>query len=566
MGDRRAPLFRPTVEIVFYPEDEVFKALTKAMRQSARTYELFTLARLFLEKPERLVAVIRPRPDSRETLLHISVPDGLPFETEDEAISHVLERHLDTFFTTEAVEVDPPKGSFPCVMKCGYTGELLGPPNYHRYQIILQEHYAKKLSNRTSFEGFQRRLETLREPEAVQQWLDGMRQVTRYTLKGTGEGESKVFESLESAKFFLTTHGKSALVKTAPLVRLSGRLLEQLPAQTNIRRSVDALLEQQRRFPLDTANHLRGRLRKLAFSVYKRGAKGVSYVCAVRRKFRAPEQKFSSSLEAVIQFVERNPGVSAAVLPHEILGLDLEAVTAFQEETAKAAAARAQAPAKAAAKTAVPPEVTSPEGIEAPEVLETPEAIEAPEASVEAAADTVTEDSVTAPEATAPVAEAPAVEVEVEASTEAEVAPVEAAPEAPAEDAVVEPSGPRLTGEEKLLLAQLRRDLRWLVSEGYVVEFDDATLFAPPARSPAEAAREQAEEESSESDSAPAEAATAEKVENEPVAEAPSEPVAEAPSEPVAEQSAPAPEPTAEPEAEAVTEPEPTDEAKKSEA
>lgn len=466
---------------MFYPEDEVFKVLTKAMRQSARTYELFSLARLFLEKPERLIMVIRPRKDSGASFLHMSVPDGLPFEHEDEAVNHVLDRHLDTFFTTEAVEVEPPKGNFPCVMKCGMTGELLGPPNYHRYPIIIQEHYARKLANRTSFEGFQRRLETLRDPESVQQWLDGMKHVTRYTPKVSGGGEAKAFESLESAKFHLVTYSKAALVKTVPFVRMHGRDLEKLPSDNQVRRSIEALLDQQRRFPLDTANHLRGRLRKLQFAVYKRGSKGVSYVCAVRRRFRTPDQTFAPSIQRLIAFIEEHPGVSAGALPHDLLGLDPDAVIAHQEEAARAASPKEGHQPK--------PQPGAEE--ESPDAGQ-PVGAAGAEAAADAPAEAAAEPAETAGE---PIATETAAEGQEESAPGAveQIPATAAAPETAAETE----SQPQLSGEDRLRLAELRRDLRWLVSEGYVVELEDATLYAPPPRSPAEAAQESADEDGS---------------------------------------------------------------------
>jgi hypothetical protein len=59
-------------------------------------------------------------------MFHISVPDGIPFESDEAAVAHVLSKHLDKFFDTAEVDVDPPKGNFQVINKCGITGELLG--------------------------------------------------------------------------------------------------------------------------------------------------------------------------------------------------------------------------------------------------------------------------------------------------------------------------------------------------------------------------------------------------------------------------------------------------------
>src|SRR3954466_5352755 len=106
----------------------------------------------------------------------------MPFESDEAAVAHVLSNHLDKFFDRAEVEVEPPKGNFQVINKDSVTGELLGPPNYHRYNQIVQQHHATKLA-RMPFETFKSRIETIRDPEVVNQWLAKMKKTTRYTWK-----------------------------------------------------------------------------------------------------------------------------------------------------------------------------------------------------------------------------------------------------------------------------------------------------------------------------------------------------------------------------------------------
>src|SRR5208283_4460572 len=92
--------------------------------------------------------------------------------------------HLKMYFDVQEVEVESPKGSFQVVNRCGITGELLGPPNYHRYSQIVQQHYAAK-GLRMPFEAYRSRIETVREPELINQWLEKMKRITRYTWKAS---------------------------------------------------------------------------------------------------------------------------------------------------------------------------------------------------------------------------------------------------------------------------------------------------------------------------------------------------------------------------------------------
>ena len=393
----RGPYISPYFTVTFYPEDASFAALAKTIRHSCRTFELFDIAKTVIGKPERFVVVVaRKTPETDQTgapaaasaklaPLSLSVPDSLPFETDEAAIAHVLEKHLGLFFDVAEVEVDPPKGNFQVINKCGVTGELLGPPNYHRYNQILQQHHTSRIKG-LSFEAYRSRVESVRDPEAVTQWQEKMKKVTRYTWKlGTapaGEGETPapiLFDSFEDARLHLLSNAREKLVRPVDGARFHGVIIATLPPG-EIRHAIEGALERQRRFPLDTANALRGRLRRESFTIFKKGSKGISYVCAVKRKFRVPGQTFAESIGNLISFVETNPMVRAADLPTRLLGIHL------------------------------PP-----------------------------------------PPATPPV-----------------------------EGAAPEPV-PTLTVEEQAKLSRMQGDLRWLITEGYVTEFLDGRLFAPPA-------------------------------------------------------------------------------------
>ena len=545
----RAPYESPYYSVTFYPEDTSFNALVKTIRASCRTIELFEIARTVLGKPERFTVLLTPRDPSapprqgqppkaaprraaqtgespapgavapegtgaaapegsaapapaaeaapQETqpkaeaparpVFHISVPDGLPFESADAAIAHVVSHHLKLYFDTAEVEVDPPKGSFQVVNRCGVTGELLGPPNYHRYSQIVQQHYNEK-GLRMPFEAYRSRIETVREPELINQWLEKMKRVTRFTWKGpvqprraaapaapeaAAEAEAPrepeaeaaspdiaadapaappqepaptSFDSFDEARLHLITHARDRVVRTAAHARFHGREADALP-QGEIRRAIEGALERQRRFPLDTANALRGRLRREHFTIFKKGAKGISYVCAVKRKFRIPGQTFAESIGSLITYIETHPMVRAKELVKRYLGV--------QEPSADPAVKAAEdAAASAGLGTAAP--------------------------------------------------------------SQPESAPVLANV---------------LSVEQREKMARMQGDLLWLVREGYVTEFIDGSLYAPPAM--VEARKKEVESEEHDPENFP-----------EPVPESPAEPVSPSAEEALpAQEAAPALEP-----------------------
>jgi hypothetical protein len=362
----QGPYISPLFNVTFYPDDTGFSALAKAIRSSCRTYELFEIARVIIGKNDRFIAVIQHKPSenpaaSKPAPFAISVPDGLPFESEEAALNHVLEKHFAQFFESAEVEIDAPKGNFQVVNRCSVTGELLGPPNYHRYNQILQQHHAANI--KLPFEVYRNKIESVREPEVIAQWLEKMKKTIRYTWKmaasaaqvpvstdehAQGETEAAIepepvdatevqasvsFDSLEDARQYLLANVKDKLVRTVESLRFSGKNLDALPAG-EIRRTLEGALERQRRFPLDTANALRGRLRREGFTIFKKGSKGVSYVCAVKRKFRIPNQTFSNSIGALINFLEVNPMIKASELADKFLGYSAPAKVAASTDSA----------------------------------------------------------------------------------------------------------------------------------------------------------------------------------------------------------------------------------------
>lgn len=506
-GFERAPYESPYFTSTFYPEDTSFAALAKTIRSSCRTIELFEIARTVIGKMDRFVVVVQRKPNQqssqpsaeaaqasavpgvKQAPLYISVPDGLAFESEDAAISHVLQKHIGLFFDTAEVEIEPPKGNYQIINRCGVTGELLAPPNYHRYNQIVQQHYSSRI-HRMPFDLFRAKIESVRDPEVVKQWLEKMKKITRYTWKlgvsaapvapapasapaadaPAAEGAAAPapeapaavsFDSLEDARVHLLTNAREKVVRMAENARFHGRLIETMPVG-EIRRAIEGTLDRQRRFPLDTANALRGRLRREGFTIFKKGSKGISYVCAVKRKFRVPGQTFAESINALISFIEAHPMVKAGELPEKFLGIVLPK-SEDKKPTAEQVPVQPSVPAEAAAPAA---------------------------------------------EGAAP---APAAPAEVPASVE-------------------------LTVEQREKIARMQGDLLWLVREGYVTEFIDSRLFAPPPM--VEARKKEVESEDHDPENfpeAPAEAAPSQPTEQ-PAAPAenaaPAEPAPSVPEEP----------------------------------
>ncbi|CAI8262755.1 MAG: Uncharacterised protein [Opitutia bacterium UBA7350] len=412
-------VFEPTVKIDLYPQDEAFDALVKRLQSTARTYQLFEITKLLLEKYERFIVVVSPKnKGGTSKKLYYSVPGHLPFETEEAAVNYVLTNYIDLFFDTEIIEVEPPKGNFQMVNRCPITQELLGPPNYHRYSEFLNRHFTNRISG-MSMERYVEKIETIKEQEVIDAWVNSMKESVRYTVKEPTEGEPVVLETLEAARLFLMQNRKASVVGSGESVRFAGRDLKHLPVN-DIHRSVESFVEQQRFFPLETANNIRGRLRRHNFTIYKKGAKNASYVCAVKRKFRHIDTVFTESIQRLIDFIEQHSDVKASDLALSYLGIKMPEKQPNRLKLAEQDISNSQSDAEGLVEENLTVAKPSAEEIK-------------------------------------PVIEASS-QIDENANNSVE---------------------PTLTVEQESQLKQLRIDLRWLITEGYVTEYGDGRLFAP---------------------------------------------------------------------------------------
>jgi hypothetical protein len=156
--------------VQFLPDRHGVEGLARQIKTGAKTYPLFDLARLVLEKSERYVVEFKRSAENATPIFQLKT-DGTLWLSERDAIAHALAAQIDKFYRREQVTVEPPKGIFPCVAVCGMSGVLLGPPNYHDYQSKLMRLHAERFAH-VPLEVYKSRIRMERSEEMVQKWKD----------------------------------------------------------------------------------------------------------------------------------------------------------------------------------------------------------------------------------------------------------------------------------------------------------------------------------------------------------------------------------------------------------
>jgi hypothetical protein len=365
------------VEITFQPEEKGFGAMVEAMKLTQRAYALFDIAKLVLNKPERHVVRFagKPAADGSRAPLFLLTPGEHIFLRQDEAVRFALRHYAEKIYREKKTPIDPPKGNFTFVNRCGLTGVWLGPPNYHEYQGRLVRHHQQRLRH-IPFDEFKSRIQTVRDPEAVKAWVESMSAKSEYEC--ILDAEPKVFATRDELENHFVQVHLAQFITSAPEMRISGTASRQLhnPA---LLEAVRLAWMQERKFPLKTANEMRGKLRHEGFHFFK-DPKGVTYIGRVKPQRFESIAHLTDQIQKMILYLREHFGCTrkqlmAHFIPHPASLAsapppvpDSAAPPAAPVQTEIPAPASASVPTEDQAKASAPPPEPGAPVISAPPV------------------------------------------------------------------------------------------------------------------------------------------------------------------------------------------------------
>ena len=181
--DERGPqreeiAFPEGVKVSFMPSEESLDLLAKEVTQTGRTFSVFDLAKVLLQGRDRFRVTF----EHKENPFFRCREDNSLWLTKKEALSHLWRADWRKKFYEEVqIEGEAPSGSFQAVAKCGLTGKLLGPPNYHAYQQNVVALHREQFAN-MPLERFKSRIVMERGEEAVEAWLESMKITTQWKV------------------------------------------------------------------------------------------------------------------------------------------------------------------------------------------------------------------------------------------------------------------------------------------------------------------------------------------------------------------------------------------------
>ena len=273
----------PEVNLAIVPEEKGVDLLTKQIRVTGRAYPLFDIARLVLQKEDRYQLEFSIKKNAEGNVvqpIHVCALDDTVWLSEEDAVAHILDKHLNTFYEVKKTPTDPPKGTYTFVAQCGMSGAILGPPNYHDYQNKLHQLHAEKFS-RMPFDKFKSRVKIVKDEDVVKKWIEEQSFKTEYEVLNVPEPITlDSFEAVQ--KHFRETH-LGSIVSSVESHSVRGEKSRRVGSR-ELQRLVFRTVDEQKRFPLKLVTSLSQKFATRGLQFFKVN-KTVVHVAVARPHF-----------------------------------------------------------------------------------------------------------------------------------------------------------------------------------------------------------------------------------------------------------------------------------------
>jgi hypothetical protein len=303
---REPPAPLPELVVTLMPDEKGVDSLARQIKMSGRSFPLFDIAHMILQKPERQQVrfEIKKGPDGQplQPLFLCAIDDTL-WLSEAEAVDHVLTKHFGTFYQTEKSPTDPPKGTYTFVAQCGMSGVILGPPNYHDYQNQLRKLHTERFS-RMPFETFKSRVKIVKEEAVVKQWVEQQSFKTEYI--GLNVADSPRFASRELVeKNFREVHLPN-IIKQVEKHTMNGPASRQIRSQ-GLQRLLRVAWDNQKKFPIQVATILSQQFAARGLQFFKVN-RTITHVSVARPHYLDLEATpVSAQVKSIVEFINATP-------------------------------------------------------------------------------------------------------------------------------------------------------------------------------------------------------------------------------------------------------------------
>jgi hypothetical protein len=294
------------IQVHFIPEAKALESVIEQIRMTGRAYPLFSLSKMFLDKPERHGVMFRTKSQEKgkpaQQLFQCQLCSAVALG-DSQIITHVLSKHRAQFYEEEKVASEPPKGNFTSVARCDLNGALLGPSNYHGYQSNVIQLYKKQFGH-MSFDRFKQSISSVRDPELVKKWMEQCSH--KSTFKCLQVEPPAVLQSEADLERHFREHHLEKTIHKSSEITMTGEASRGLEDHRMVQ-LIRTHWEKEDQFPANLANRLRQSFNKVGLHVFK-ARKGMQFVSPFHPKaLVADPVDVSPNVVKILDFIKSNP-------------------------------------------------------------------------------------------------------------------------------------------------------------------------------------------------------------------------------------------------------------------
>ncbi|MEP6685588.1 MAG: hypothetical protein ABJB22_02320 [Verrucomicrobiota bacterium] len=308
-----APIARPNVAITFLPHAPSLASVIAQIKSGTVAYSVYSLARMFLEKPERYH--VKLTATSEAPLFQLG--ERGPVSTDRQLLeNNAFALAKDDFYKVEVIQSEPLKGNFTNVARCRLSGTLFGPTNHHSYQAQLRSLYEQRFSRRMSFADYQRQIDIVTDPAAVEQWKEQARSVTTFT---TISEESPVsFTSATEVERHFRQNYLPSLLQSATEFTIDGVTSRRL-ADRALGRAIEDAWSHENRSPSRMMQELASALRPAGLTIFRQ-RRNMLFVSPIRSRLFGHELTgVSKTIGGILAAIAGMPGIKRHDLAEKLV-------------------------------------------------------------------------------------------------------------------------------------------------------------------------------------------------------------------------------------------------------
>ncbi len=300
--ERREWVEAAPVHVRFLPHPRYLSEVIRRIRLSRRAHPLMQIAGLFISNPGSCEVRAEFDGELKDAVFFQCRICGIIARHEDDIQRHLLQKHLEEFIVKEEKEVPAPEGKFSCVLQCGLSGTLIGPPNHHSTAEKIREIRATRYQKMTEAD-YKAHLVTLHEPEKIEQWKEQNKKIVVYRLKTAAEGDKPM--DWPAVELYFRNKVCPGQVQKVRRASLSGKVARDI-SDRGLSMAIRDAWQQESRFPSSLVGALRGAFHNKDLQMFKAG-RGTVFVSDIK-PFPLDPGKAIPSIRDVLLYLKDHPG------------------------------------------------------------------------------------------------------------------------------------------------------------------------------------------------------------------------------------------------------------------